>query len=94
MCEVQCRLSNEEFGTDYLCFIPTNLYGNYDQYNPECSHVVPALIRKAYEAKRNDEELVVLGSGAPLRQFCYAPDLAVRVKGIKYRDLYYGNYSR
>lgn len=77
MGEVQCRLYNECFGTDFRCAIPTNLYGKYDQYDPEKSHVVPALIRKAFDAKKEDKNLPVWGSGSPLRQFCFAPDLAV-----------------
>jgi len=86
MCEIQCKVYNEQFGTDYLCIIPTNLYGKHDEYNPERSHVVPAVIRKAHESKAKDTDLLVLGTGKPLRQFCYAPDLAVSLRPKLIRD--------
>jgi len=47
MCEVQCRLYNEQFGTDYICVVPTNLYGPFDNYAEDSSHVVAALIKRA-----------------------------------------------
>ena len=72
---MQCRLYNEQFGTNFACVVPTNLYGPNDCYSPDSSHVVAALIRRASELKEN-EPLTVWGSGTPLRQFCYAPDLA------------------
>ena len=75
MCAVQCRLYNEQFGTNFVCVVPTNLYGPNDCYSPESSHVVAALIRRASELQ-DGEPLTVWGSGTPLRQFCYAPDLA------------------
>ena len=49
MCEVQCRLYNEQYGTDYVCVVPTNLYGPNDSYPEQSSHVVAALIRRAHE---------------------------------------------
>lgn len=85
MCEIQCKVYNEQFGTDYLCIIPTNLYGKHDEYNPERSHVVPAVIRKAHESKAKDTDLLVLGTGKPLRQFCYAPDLARLILWVMFR---------
>lgn len=75
MVEVQCRLYNEAYGTNYMCVVPTNIYGMNDQYDPKRSHVVSALIRKAYEAKQKKQKFVVYGSGAPLRQFCYTHDI-------------------
>ena len=62
MLEVQCRLYNEQYGTDYRCVIPTNLYGPHDVYGPT-SHVVAGLIAKA----ATSEVLKVMGSGKPLR---------------------------
>lgn len=56
--------------------MPTNLYGPNDCYDPKSSHVVAALIRRAYELPQGDP-LTVWGSGSPLRQFCYTPDLAM-----------------
>lgn len=57
--------------------MPTNLYGYNDNYHPQNSHVLPALIRKFYEAKKNDvEEVVILGTGNPQREFLFSDDLA------------------
>ncbi len=75
MCAVQCQLYNEQYGTNYACVVPTNLYGPNDCYTVESSHVVAALIRRASELS-DGEPLTVWGSGTPLRQFCYTPDLA------------------
>ena len=66
-----------QYGRQYTSVMPTNLYGPNDNYDPATSHVLPALIRKAHEAKqRGAEELVVWGSGTPQREFLYVDDLA------------------
>jgi GDP-L-fucose synthase len=68
---------NHQYGRQYTSAMPTNLYGPNDNYDLNNSHVLPALIRKAHEAKqRGDSELVVWGTGTPLREFLYADDLA------------------
>jgi len=68
---------NQQYGRQYTSAMPTNLYGPNDNYDLNNSHVLPALIRKAHEAKqRGDAELVVWGTGTPLREFLYADDLA------------------
>ncbi|MDP2132738.1 MAG: GDP-L-fucose synthase [Sulfuritalea sp.] len=72
-----CESYNRQFGTQYFSVMPTNLYGPNDNYDLANSHVLPALIRKAHEAKqRGDSELVVWGSGRPMREFLYVDDLA------------------
>ena len=72
-----CEAFNVQYGRQYVSAMPTNLYGPEDNYDLEKSHVVPALIRKAHEAKlRGDDEIVVWGSGAPRREFLYVDDLA------------------
>ncbi len=72
-----CESYNRQYGTQYIAVMPTNLYGPNDNYDLDNSHVLPALIRKAHEAKqRNDEELVVWGSGQPKREFLYVDDMA------------------
>ena len=72
-----CESYNRQFGTQYVSVMPTNLYGPNDHYDLNNSHVLPALIRKAHEAKvRGDKELVVWGTGKPLREFLYVDDLA------------------
>jgi GDP-L-fucose synthase len=72
-----CESFNAQHGTRYACVMPTNLYGPGDNYDLQNSHVLPALIRKAHEAKlRGDSEYVVWGSGQPMREFLYVDDLA------------------
>ncbi len=72
-----CEYLNKQYGTDYISVMPTNLYGPNDNYHPEHSHVLPALIRRFHEAKENKlEEVVIWGTGTPLREFLYVDDLA------------------
>jgi len=72
-----CESYNRQHGTNYISVMPTNLYGPNDNYDLNNSHVLPALIRKAHEAKaRGDNELVVWGTGKPKREFLYVDDLA------------------
>jgi GDP-L-fucose synthase len=72
-----CENYNQQYGRQYVCAMPTNLYGPNDNYDLATSHVLPALIRKAHEAKaRSDQEYVVWGSGTPRREFLYVDDLA------------------
>lgn len=72
-----CEYLNKQYGTDYISVMPTNLYGPNDNYHPEHSHVLPALIRRFHEAKENNaKEVVIWGTGTPLREFLYVDDLA------------------
>jgi GDP-L-fucose synthase len=72
-----CESYNAQYGRQYVSVMPTNLYGPNDNYDLSESHVLPALIRKAHEAKqRSDSELVVWGTGTPRREFLYVDDLA------------------
>jgi GDP-L-fucose synthase len=72
-----CWAYNRQYGTRYLCAMPTNLYGPGDNYDLENSHVLPALIRKMHEAKREKTDHVVLwGTGQARREFLYSEDLA------------------
>jgi len=72
-----CWAYNRQYGTRFLAAMPTNLYGRGDNYDLESSHVLPALIRKIHEAKQQGRREVVLwGSGRPLREFLHADDLA------------------
>jgi len=72
-----CEYLNRQCGTDYISVMPTNLYGPNDNYHPEHSHVMPALIRKFHEAKESGAaEVVCWGDGSPLREFLYVDDLA------------------
>jgi GDP-L-fucose synthase len=72
-----CESYNRQYGTHYVSVMPTNLYGPNDSYDLNNSHVLPALIRKAHEAKcQGDKKLVVWGSGKPMREFLYVDDMA------------------
>lgn len=72
-----CEFLNRQYGTDYISVMPTNLYGPNDNYHPEHSHVLPALIRRFHEAKEQGLPYVTCwGNGSPLREFLYVDDLA------------------
>lgn len=72
-----CESFNRQFGRDYRSVMPTNLYGPGDNFHPENSHVLPALIRRFHEAaERGDPEVVVWGSGKPMREFLHVDDMA------------------
>jgi len=72
-----CEYLNRQYGTDYISVMPTNLYGPNDNYHPEHSHVLPALIRRFHEAKlANAPSVTCWGDGTPLREFLYVDDLA------------------
>ncbi len=72
-----CEYLNEQYGTDFISVMPTNLYGPNDHYHPEHSHVLPALIRRFHEAKMSGAEFVTCwGDGSPMREFLYVDDLA------------------
>nr|WP_303621782.1 GDP-L-fucose synthase [Providencia rettgeri] len=72
-----CESYNRQYGRDYRSVMPTNLYGENDNFHPENSHVIPALMRRFHEAKlNNDEKVVVWGTGTPMREFLYVDDMA------------------
>ena len=81
MLEVQSKIYNEQYNTNFICIIPTNIYGPYDNFNLLDSHVIPGLIHKGYISNNNNDSFMVYGSGKPLRQFIYSEDL---VKIIMY----------
>ncbi len=72
-----CESYNRQYGRDYRSVMPTNLYGENDNFHPENSHVIPALMRRFHEAKINNEQKVtVWGSGKPMREFLHVDDMA------------------
>lgn len=72
-----CESYNRQYGRNYRSVMPTNLYGENDNFHPENSHVIPALMRRFHEAKLNsDKEVVVWGSGKPMREFLHVDDMA------------------
>jgi len=75
-----CEAIRKQYGKDYVSLMPTNLYGSYDNFDLETSHVLPAMIRKFHEAKLNNHAAVQLwGSGTPMREFLYVDDMAKAV---------------
>ena len=89
-----CWSYNRQYGTQYLAAMPTNLYGPGDNYHPDNSHVIPALVRKFHEAKINKlPSVIVWGTGKPLREFLYSEDMAeacvflMNMSDIKYSSL-------
>ena len=72
-----CESYNRQYETDFRSVMPTNLYGENDNFHPENSHVIPALMRRFHEAKiDNDKEVIVWGSGTPMREFLHVDDMA------------------
>lgn len=72
-----CESYNRQYGRDYRSAMPTNLYGSHDNYHPENSHVIPALLRRFHEAVLSDaKEIVIWGSGKPMREFLFVDDMA------------------
>ena len=72
-----CESYNRQYDRDYRSVMPTNLYGENDNFHPENSHVIPALIRRFHEAKlNNDKEVIVWGTGTPMREFLHVDDMA------------------
>lgn len=91
LCESYNRQYGQSHGVDYRCVMPTNLYGPGDNYHPENSHVIPALIRRFHEAKLNKAQSVAIwGTGTPRREFLYVDDMAsasVHVMNLS-KDIY------
>ncbi len=72
-----CQAYDKQYGTNFISIMPTNLYGTNDNFDLKNSHVLPALLRKFYEAKiNNKEEVIIWGTGSPKREFLYVDDLA------------------
>jgi len=76
MIDVQNRAYNEDYGCMFTSVVPCNIFGPHDNFNPEKGHVLPGLIHKAYEAKKNGTPFEIWGTGIAMRQFIYSQDLA------------------
>jgi GDP-L-fucose synthase len=74
--QTQCEAYNKQYNDNFLCIIPTNIYGPHDNFNLQDSHVIPGLIHKCYLAKQNNTKFIISGSGKPQRQFIFSTDLA------------------
>jgi GDP-L-fucose synthase len=75
MLEIQSRSYRHQYGCNFICMSPNNLFGKYDNFDLEDSHVIPAIIRKIYESKLKNKEAVFWGDGEPLREFTYVEDV-------------------
>lgn len=76
MLDVHSKLYRDQYNDNFICVIPTNIYGEHDNYSLSDGHVIPALIHQCYLAKKENRPFIVKGSGSPLRQFIYSKDLA------------------
>ena len=74
--EIQSRTYRDQYNDNFITIIPTNIYGENDNYNLDNAHVIPALIHNCFLSKKNNEKFVIKGTGKPLRQFIYSKDLA------------------
>ena len=74
--EIHSKAYQEQYGDNFICIIPSNIYGPHDNYSLEDGHVIPSLIHRCYLNKKNNEKFIVRGTGKPLRQFIYSEDLA------------------
>jgi len=75
MADIQIRSYREQYGLDYKCVIPTNIYGPNDNFNLENGHVIPSLIHKCYLAKKNKRPFIIWGTGKPKREFIFSKDV-------------------
>jgi GDP-L-fucose synthase len=76
MLEVHSRAIRQQYDLKYITAVPNNIYGKNDNFNLNNGHVIPAMIRKFYEAKKNNTNVLLWGSGSPLREFTYSKDIA------------------
>jgi len=76
MLDIQSQAYRDQYGCNFITVVPNNLFGEYDNFDLENSHLIPAIIRKIYEAKEKNKNVVLWGDGKPLREFTYSKDLA------------------
>jgi len=77
MLDVHSRALRQQYGCNFICAVPNNLYGPYDNFDLENGHVIPSIIRKVWEAKQTGNPPVLWGDGSPLREFTYSRDIAI-----------------
>jgi len=76
MLDIQSQAYRDQYGCNFITALPNNLFGEHDNFDLENSHLIPAIIRKVYEAKERNKDVVLWGDGTPLREFTYSKDLA------------------
>lgn len=92
MLEIHMKKYREQYGYNYMCITPCNIYGPNDNFDLNNSHVIPALIKQCYLANKNKKDFIVKGDGTPLRQFIYSEDLAeIILNLIRKKDINISN---
>jgi len=76
MLDIQSQAYRDQYNCNFVTVVPNNLFGEHDNFDLENSHLIPAIIRKVYEAKKKNQDVILWGDGKPLREFTYAKDLA------------------
>jgi len=87
MLEIHCKIYKENYGDNFTCIIPTNIYGPNDNFDLENGHVLPSLIHKCFLAKKQNIDFVIRGTGNPMRQFIFSEDLANLIMIILKKDI-------
>ena len=93
MLEVQCRYYNEAYNREYICVVPVNMYGPYDNFNLKDGHLIPMVMHRFYNEQKSfrhsspEAEFVAYGTGKPLRQFLYAPDFSKIICNILFGEI-------
>ena len=87
MLDIHCKSYRDNYGSNFMCIIPTNVYGPYDNFNLENGHVLPSLINKCFLARKNDSSFEIKGTGAPLRQFIFSYDIAKLIMVVLDNDI-------
>jgi len=82
MIEIHCKAYRENFGDQFICVSPTNIYGPHDNFNLEDGHVLPVLIHRCFLAKQSKQKFIIRGTGAPLRQFIFSEDVGLAIVKI------------
>ncbi len=82
MIEIHCKAYRENFGDEFICVSPTNIYGPHDNFNLEDGHVLPVLIHRCFLAKQSKQKFIIRGTGAPLRQFIFSEDVGLAIVKI------------
>jgi GDP-L-fucose synthase len=82
MIEIHCKAYRENFGDEFICVSPTNIYGPHDNFNLEDGHVLPVLIQRCFLAKQSKQKFIIRGTGAPLRQFIFSEDVGLAIVKI------------
>ena len=76
---IKTKIFRQLTGNNWITVVPANVYGPYDNFHPNYSHIIPGIIQRSYNCKNNNEDFVIWGDGTPLRQFIHSEDLAKNI---------------